>query len=98
MPTGLGGGEERDDVGVLERGGNLDLEPESIGAYSARQLGREHLDHDLAPQGYLGREKDSRHAATAELALDGVRAAQPRFEFLLEIVGQGRAPEQPVSM
>ena len=36
---GLAGGEQRDDVRVVQRGGDLDLEAEAVGADAAGQLG-----------------------------------------------------------
>ena len=95
MPGGLAGGQQRHDVGMVQRGGDLDLEPEAVGADTAGQLGREHLDHDLSPERPLGRQEHARHAATPELALDGVDAVQRRFEVLLEIVGQGKLRKRP---
>ena len=72
---------------------DLDLEEESVGANAAGQLGCADLDHDLSPERPLGGEEHARHAAAAELALDGVRALQRRFKFLLKIVGQSSVSE-----
>ena len=66
---------------------------EPVGADAAGQLGCEDLDHDLSPERPLGGEEHARHAAAAELTLDGVRAVQRRFKLLLKIVGQGELRE-----
>ncbi len=47
------------------------------------------LRHDAAAQGGLMGEEHARHAATAELALDGVGVAQCRLDLLAEF---GRHP------
>ena len=90
----LARGEKWDDVWVVQRGGDLDLEAESVGADATGQLGCEDLDHDLSPERPLGGEEHARHAAAAELTLDGVRAVQRRFKLLLKIVGQGKLRER----
>ncbi len=67
------GGEQRDDMGMLQRGGQPDLTLEPLGAHARRQLGREHLHHHLPAEPYFLGEEDAAHAAAAELALDTVR-------------------------
>ena len=57
---------------VLEPGGELDLALEAVDAHAGGELGRQHLDDDLAAERGARREEDARHAAAAELALDGV--------------------------
>jgi hypothetical protein len=76
QPAGLAGGQERHDVRVLQRGGELDLAPEAVGAHRRRELGRQHLDHHAAAEGDLGGEVDAAHPAAAELALDPVRGGE----------------------
>ena len=66
--AGLAGGEQRDDVGMLERRGEVDLAAEPVQAQAGRELGREHLDHHLpAEAGLLGHEHAA-HGAAAQLA------------------------------
>jgi len=66
------GGENREDVRVLQVGGDFDFLPEPRGADLAREFGREQLDHDLAVERRLSREEETTHPAAAELALDVV--------------------------
>ena len=47
-PGGLTGVEHRQDVGMLEPGGELDLALEPLGAEGDGELGKEHLERDLA--------------------------------------------------
>ena len=68
-------GEQRDDVGMLQLGGELDLALEPLGAHARGQLGRQHLHDDLAAQSHFLSEEYTAHAAAAELALDEVSAA-----------------------
>ena len=46
--VGLARVEQRQDVGVLQAGGDLDLADEPLRAQRGRELGAEHLDRDLA--------------------------------------------------
>ena len=81
-PGGVPGREERDDVGLLKRRRQLDLPLETIQAHLGRDVGREHLDDDLAAQPLLPREENARHPAAAELALDLIAAAEGGSERL----------------
>ena len=86
--AGLAGGEERDDVGMLERGGQVDLAAEAVEAQAGGEVGREHLDHHRSAEaGLLGHEHAA-HGAAAELAADDVAVAEGGAE-LVERVGQG---------
>ena len=66
------GGEQRDDMGVLQRGGQPDLALESLGAHARGQLGRQHFHHNLPAEPHFLGEEDTTHTAAAELALDAV--------------------------
>jgi len=66
------GGEQWDDVGMLQRGGEPDLTLEPLGAHPRGQLGREHFHHHLPAEPYFLGEEDATHAAAAELTLDTV--------------------------
>src|SRR6266536_2681286 len=70
------GGEQRDDVRVLQRGGELRLTAEPVDVHAGAELGRQHLDHHAPPQTELLGEVHAAHAAAAELLLEAVRAAE----------------------
>jgi len=57
---------------LLELRSELDFPLKSFGANSRGQVRREDFDYDLAIESILGRKKNSRHAAAAELSLDCV--------------------------
>ena len=57
------GRQQRDDVRVLQLRGDLDLALESLAVHACRQLGRQHLDHDLPAERVLGRGEDAAHSA-----------------------------------
>ena len=88
---GLAGREDGHDVGMLQAGGHLDLAPEPIGAHAAGELGRDDLDHDPSAQRLIGREEHARHAAAAELALNGEGARKGRLQVAAEGIGHGGA-------
>jgi hypothetical protein len=73
---------ERQDVRVIERGGDPDLAGEAVGAEDGAELGAEHLHRDLPVVAQVVGEIHGRHAAAAELAADGValceRVGHPR--------------------
>src|SRR6478736_1554508 len=70
QPVGLAGSQQRNDVGVMETGGELDLTTEAIDAEAGAQVGRQHLEHHLATQvGILG-DEDTTHPTAAELTLE----------------------------
>ena len=83
----LAGVIEREDVGMLQRGGDLDLAEEPIAAESHRQLGFENLERDGAMVLEVGGEVDHGHAALAELALDPVTVADSHDELVEEVQG-----------
>ena len=68
--------EERQDVRVLEIGGDLDLAQEPLGADDRRQFRPEHLDGDVAVVLEVLRQVDGGHAARAELALEAVAVGE----------------------
>ncbi len=67
---------DRQEVGMLEPGGEPDLPEEALGAERRRQLGMEHLERDrpLVPQ--VLDEVHRAHAAAPELAFEPVAVAQ----------------------
>ena len=58
---------------------DLDLLLEARGAHFARELRRQHLDHDLPIERPLGRHEQPAHPAAAQLALEHVRVAERRL-------------------
>jgi len=86
----LAGGEERDDVGVLERRGQVDLAAEAVQAQAGREVGREHLDHYLPAEAGLLRHEHAAHGAASQLAAEHVTVGQGGAEGV-ERVGQGEA-------
>jgi hypothetical protein len=88
--AGAAGIVDREDVGVVEARGELDLAEEPLGADRSREIGTEDLEGDLAVVAeILGQEHDG-HAALAELALEVVAAGQTGFELVQECVHEGR--------
>ena len=71
--------------GCCSRAASLHLAREPLGRQSFGQLRRDDLDDDLAAERGLGRDEDARHAAAAELALDGVRVAERLLERLAQV-------------
>jgi hypothetical protein len=67
---------QREDVGMLELGRELDLAEEALGAERGGELGPEHLEGDQSLVPEVPREVNGGHAALPELALDGVAAGQ----------------------
>ena len=74
--VGLARVEQRQNVGVLEVGGGLDLGQEPLGAEDGGQLGTEHLERHLAVVAHVVGEIDGGHAALAHLALEAVAVGQ----------------------
>ena len=71
QPVGTAGVEQREDVRMLQGRRGLDLDDEPLSAEDRGQFRFENLDRDLAVVLEIVREIDRRHAASAELALDG---------------------------
>ena len=71
--VGLAGVVDRDDVRVLERGGQLGLSEEACPeAIVLRQLGGHELERERALQAHVVRPVDDAHAAPADQPLDPV--------------------------
>ncbi len=73
---------QRQNVGVLERRGDLDLAEEPLAAQDGGQLGLQQLDGDVAVVLQVLREEDRRHPAFAKLPFDPVPVSQRRRELL----------------
>ena len=78
--VGLARVEQREDVRVLEVGGELDLGQEPLGADHGGELGTQHLERDLAVVPQVLGEVHRRHAAGADLALDAVAVGEGGLE------------------
>ena len=75
---------------MLEPGGELDLALEPLGAERGCHLRVQHLEGHLALVLEIAGEKNRRHAAPAELALDEVAAGQGGLEAGEEVGQSGR--------
>ena len=73
--TGLAGAQQRNDVGMLQAGGDLDLAPEALDTEAGRQLGWQHLEDHGPAQRRLPGDEHARHSAV-ELALEQECGAQ----------------------
>jgi hypothetical protein len=82
QPTaGLAGIVDREDVGLLEAGGEPDLSKEALGAEAKSQLGVEHLEGDRPVVAEIAGQPDSSHAPAAELALERVAVPQAVAQY-----------------
>ena len=61
---------------MLQVRGDADLAQKPLDAEHRAELGVEHLERDVALVPEVAREVDGRHAAGADLALDGVAAGE----------------------
>jgi len=88
--------QHRYDIGLLQRRGDPDFALESLGAEAGSELRGKNFDHDAAAESPLFGDEDARHAAPAELVVEGVRAAQIRLEVVAEChCGRRRARRLP---
>jgi hypothetical protein len=67
---------DRQDVGMLEPGGELDLALEPLGAEGGGELGEEDLEGDRAVVAEILGQVDDGHATAAELALERVAVGE----------------------
>lgn len=72
---------QRQDVRVLQVGGDLDFLEEAFCAERRSQLGLEHLERDLPVVPQVNSEVDRSHAALAELSLDVVAVGQHSLQL-----------------
>jgi len=73
---------QRQDVGVRETGGDLDLLQEPLGPEDGRELGMEDLDRHLAMVLQIICEIDGGHAPAAQLALGLVPPGKRRVQLV----------------
>ena len=84
------GREDRHDVRLLERGGDPDFALEAAGGHRRGDLGRQDLHHHLAAEPLLVGDEDPGHAATAELALEGVATGKRLLNARSQVVHETR--------
>ncbi len=85
QPVRVARRDDRDDVRLLERRDELDLTLEPFDVDARGQLGREQLDDDLPVESLFVGDKNARHAATAKLALKGVRGTEALLQLLSKV-------------
>ena len=83
--AGRSGREQRNDVRVLQAGGELDLPLESLDVHRSAHLGRQELDDDLTTEPDLFGQEDAAHAAATQLLQDAVVVADRGLKPVLEI-------------
>src|SRR5690349_12601833 len=74
---------------MLQLGRDLDLALEPLAIDARRQLGRQHLDHDLAAECVLGRRENAAHPAANELVAQAVGGSQRCGQSFAEVVSHG---------
>jgi hypothetical protein len=84
QPVHLARGMDRHHVRVLKARRQADLAFEACGRQPGRQLGRQDLHHDVAPERLLARHEHARHPAAAELAPERVRGPEGRLQPLVQ--------------
>ena len=75
---------------VLELRRQVDLAAESFTAHGRRQLGRQHLDHDLPLEAELLGQEDPAQRSAAELPVDAIAAVQGSPELRRDIGAAAR--------
>ena len=89
---GLAGVEHGEDVGMLQPRGEPHLPEEPLRAQRGGQLGVQHLERHRPVVLQVPDEIDHGHAATPELALEGVAAGEALPQALRQLTHPG-APE-----
>jgi hypothetical protein len=80
---------DRENVGMLEPGRELDLALEALGAECGGQLGMEHLQGYRPVVPKVVGEVYRGHAAASKLALDAVAVGEARSELIVKVYCQG---------
>ena len=88
-PPASPGIEDREDVRVLEPGGEADLALEPVGAERGGQLGVQHLERDRAVVLEVLGQVDRGHAAAPELAVERVAVGQALPQSSLQFTHAG---------
>ena len=87
LARGVAGVEDRENVRVLQAGGDADLAEEAVRTQGRCELGVDNLERDGAVVAKVAREVNRGHAAPPELALDRVAVGQGGSK-VVEGVGQ----------
>ncbi len=80
---------QRNDMGMLQLGRELDLPPKPLTAHPRGELGRQHLHDHLPVQRLLERHKHPAHATAGQLTLEDVIVAERLLQFGCEAVETG---------
>ncbi len=89
LSHGLARVEKRENVWVLQPGGELDLPEEALRSQGGGQLRTKHLQGDMSAVLQVMREVNSGHSAPAEFPLDDIAVGQVGLETHIE-ARQGR--------
>ena len=92
--AGLAGVVERQDVGMLQAGCDLDLAEETLAAERGGELGPQHLERHLAPVPEVLGEVHRGHAAGADFPLDAVAVGEGGGEAGESLAHGVRAPSR----
>ena len=79
--------EQRNDVRLLELGGELDLARETLGRDAGGEVGAQDLHNDVALERRIAGEEEAAHPAATELALEGVGGAERGLELVADLSG-----------
>ena len=80
----LAGRQQRDDMRVLELGGELDLTAEAVAVDAGGEVGREHLHDHFPAQRHVGGHEDAAHPGPLKLGAEFIRWGQRFLEVLDE--------------
>src|SRR5688500_12292430 len=83
--VGNAGGEDGYDVRMLERCSQANFSCKALGAESRGEVAAQDFYDDVSAERDLTGEEDSRHAAAAELAFDGIGGPEGRLEAVAEL-------------
>lgn len=93
--VGDAGRQHGNDVRLLQTRRDPNLLREPLGRNGAGELGVEDFHNDVAAEHFVARDEDARHAASAEVSLQGVCVAEACFEIAAKL-GAHRARGQSV--
>jgi hypothetical protein len=86
--------QDRDDAGMLKRGGECDFPREAVDVHAAGERRLEHLHDHLAPESAVVRYKNARHARAAEFALERVCVAERLLQLVAEVHRERRSADK----
>ena len=85
QPFRLSGREHRQDVWVLQLGGEQYLVLETLKIHAGREIGRKHFHHDTTTERALLRQKHATHSTAAEFAFYAIGAGQRGLQPISKI-------------